>query len=181
MEEDSARCEKKAYVKAWTALKIQPRNVAVATRHMNEDDEDATWDYEYDQEAMADLVQPGDNFAVAATEDNDEDVPFYILQCQTPKQVVGDNFDCVWGGHFQTGDTVLSGTYYQKWGRRDSNNFVYLRNSEPAFVHCSAVLACKFQMVPRQHRVKGGEAVYTLTDEAIDVINTALEEAQGEI
>jgi hypothetical protein len=40
-----------------------------------------SWDYEYDGETMADLVQPGDNFTVPAPVENDEGVSFYILQC----------------------------------------------------------------------------------------------------
>jgi hypothetical protein len=75
---------------------------------------------------------------------------------------------------------VLCGTYYQKWGRREAQNYVFLQNSRPAYIDCSLVLACKFQMIPRQHRVKGGDAVYTLLDETVDVINTALEEFQGD-
>lgn len=47
---------------------------------------------------------------------------------------------------------------------------MYLRNSRPAYVHSTAVLACKFQMTAKQHRVKGGETVYTLSDEAVNVI-----------
>lgn len=179
LEEDFTHCEKKTYVHAWTVTKIQPRNVQFAATHMTADEEDNSWDYEYDGEGMADLVQPGDNFAVPAADNNDEGVSFYILQCQRPKHTVQHDFDCVWGGHFQAGDSVISGTYYQKWGRRDANNYVYLRNSREAFVDSSSVLACKFHMIPRNHRVKGGDAVYGVPEETVDVINTALEEMGG--
>ena len=40
-------------------------------------------------------MQPGDNFAVLANEDNDEGVPFYILQCQQPKHIVELDFEYV--------------------------------------------------------------------------------------
>jgi hypothetical protein len=125
-------------------------------------------------------VQAGDNFAVSAPPYNDEGVSFYILQCQTLKHIVQEDFDCVWGVHFEAGDTMLCATYYQNWGRRETQNYVLLRNSRPAYIDCSLVLACKFQMIPWQHRVKGGDPVYTLLDETMDVINTALEEFQEE-
>ena len=141
----------------------------------NEDD-DNSWEYEYDDNGMANLVQPGDNFDVPAAENNDEGVSYYVLQCQRPKHIVEHEFDCVWGGHFEAGDYVISGTYYQKWGRPTANNYVFLRNSTEAFVDASSVLACKFQMTPRRHRVQGNDNVYTLSDETVDVINTALEE-----
>ena len=141
-----------------------------------EEDDEETWEYEYDGECMEDLVQPGDNFAVPATEDNDEGVPFYILQCQQPKHILEFDLECVWGGKFQAGDAVISGKYYQKWGRRASNNYVFLHNSREAFLDANSVLACKFQMIPQQHRVKGGDAVYNVPEETVDVINTALEE-----
>lgn len=81
MEEEYVRCERKMYVKPWKALKIQLRNAAFTTRHITEDDDNDTWEYEYDSDTMADLVQAGDNFVVVATENNDEAVSFYILQC----------------------------------------------------------------------------------------------------
>ena len=112
LEEDFGHCEKKSYVNVWTALKIQPRNVAFAATHMIPDEDDDNWDYEYDGEGMADLVQAGDNFAVLAADNNDEGVSFYVLQCQKPKHIVEQDFDCVWGEHFQAGDSVISGTYY---------------------------------------------------------------------
>ena len=39
----------------------------------------------------------------------------------------------------------------------------------------SSVLACKFAMPPASYRVKGGDRVYKLSDESIDVIKRALE------
>lgn len=157
-------------------MKIQPRNVDFAVALMAVDEDDENWEYEYDDDSMGNLVQARDNFAVPASEDNAEGVSYYVLQCQRPKHIVEHDFDCVWGGHFQAGDYVISATYYQKWGRPTANNYVFLRNSEEAFLDASSVLACKFQMTPRHHRVKGNETVYTLSDETVDVINTALEE-----
>lgn len=176
MEENFVHCEKKAYVDPWTVTKIQPRNTSFAAAHLAEEDEDDAWDYEQDGECMGDIVQPGDNFAVPPEEGNDEGVSFYVLQCQQAKHIVEVDFQCIWGGQFQAGDSVISGKYYQKWGRQDSNNYVFLRNSREAFFDANSVLACKFQMIPRQYRVKGGDAVYNMPEETVDVINTALEE-----
>ena len=98
LDENSINCERKTYVKPWTVYKIQPRNVGFAAAVLAEEDDEETWEYEYDGECMEDLVQPGDNFAVPATEDNDEGVPFYILQCQQPKHILEFDLECVWGG-----------------------------------------------------------------------------------
>jgi hypothetical protein len=51
-------------------------------------------------------------------------------------------------------------------------NYVFLGTFQPALVDASIVLACKFQMIPRQQCVKG---VYTLFKETLDVINYALD------
>lgn len=124
---------------------------------------------------MADLVLLGDNFAVLAALDNDEGVSFYILQCQSPKHVLNETLECSWGGHFQVGDSILSGTYYQKWGCKDLQNYVYLHSSQVAHVDASTVPACKFQMTAKEHRVKGGHHVYTLLEETLNVVNSALD------
>jgi hypothetical protein len=175
LEEKFSQYEKQAYIQQWKVLKIRPHSVEYAAVQRMPDEEEDNWDYEYDDAAMADLVQVGNNFAVPATPDNDEGVLFYILQCLEPKRVVKENFECPWGGRFEVGDHVISTTYYQKWGRRELQNYVFLRTSQPAHVDASIVLACKFQMIPRQHRVKGGDPVYTLPEETLDVINSVSE------
>ena len=95
LDENYVNCEKKTYVKPWRVFKIQPQNVGFAAMVLAyEDDDKDSWEYEYDGECMGDLVQAGDNFAVLATEDNKEGVPFYILQYQQPKHIVEANFEC---------------------------------------------------------------------------------------
>jgi hypothetical protein len=37
---------------------------------------------------------------------------FYVLQCQHAKFMVKEAFECVWGGKFDAGDSVVIGTYY---------------------------------------------------------------------
>ena len=162
-------------MKPWKAIKIPPRSTAVELIEDPLPEGEDPWDWEYSDEGMADLVQVGDNFVVPAAPGNDEGVSFYILQCQGPKRVLQENFQCTWGGQFQAGDSILPAIYYEKWGRRDLQNYVYLANSEVAHVDATSVLACKFQMTPRDHRVKGGHRVYTLPEETLDVINTALD------
>ncbi len=122
MEEDFSHCEKKSHIKAWKVTKIQPRNVEFIVSFMVPKDNNDNWEYEYDDESMGDLLQVGDNFAIPFAKNNDEGVSFYILQCQRPKHIVEEDFDYVWGGHFQAGDSIISATYYQKWGRRNANN-----------------------------------------------------------
>jgi hypothetical protein len=41
-----------------------------------------------DEEALANGVYVGDNFAVLADEGNDEGMPYYIVQCQRPTFLV---------------------------------------------------------------------------------------------
>ena len=162
-------------MKPWRAVKIQAHGAGNDLPVPDLDEGEDVWDWEYSEDGMADLVQAGDNFAVPAAEDNDEGVSFYILQCQGPKRILTEDFNCSWGGQFKAGDSVISGTYYQKWGRTHHHNYVYLANSQVAHVDATIVLACKFQMVPKQYRVKGGHRVYTLLDETVDVINSTLD------
>ena len=175
LEENWGLCENELYVKPWRVIKIQPHAPDFSLPPVELDEGEDIWDWEYNDDSMADLVQAGDNFAVPAAPDNDEGVSFYILQCQTPKRILTEDLQCSWGGQFKAGDSVISGTYYQKWGRTNLQNFVYLSNSQVAHVDATIVLACKFQMLPRQHRVKGGHRVYSLPDETVDVINSALD------
>ena len=177
-EKDFSNCEHKDYVPAWKVHKIKPLNVqyAQAVLEAEDDDNNDNWEYEENEDRMADLIQPGNNLAIPAEENNEEGVPFYILQCQIGKQCVQEDFLCPWGGRFKEGDFVIKAIYHQKWGRSNSHNYVFLKDSRPAYVDADIVLACKFQMLPRAHRVKGGDPVYSLPPESLDVITCALEE-----
>jgi hypothetical protein len=177
MDGDWANCEKMAHVQPWRVIKLVPTDVSFVREQMisqqAEDGDDEPWDY-VTEETLGDLVDAGDNFAVPAIEGNAEGVDFYILQCQRRKQIVREKFTCIWGGQFEVGEYVIAGTYYQKWGN-SPNSYVYLRNSRVAYIDASLVIACRFQMVPAAHRVKGDEPVYQLLSETIDVIRTSLE------
>lgn len=181
LEGDFNNCDQKSYVQDWKVLKIEPLNVQYAQAVLeaeNEEDDDP-WVYEQDEDRMGDMVEPGDNFAIPAEADNEEGVSYYILQCQTAKHLVQEDFVCPWSGPIKRGDSVITATYYQKWGRTTSQNYVYLRDSAPAHIDADIVLACKFQMMPRAHRVKGGDPVYSVPPETVDVITCALEEYQN--
>ena len=149
LEYNFNNCENKVYVKSWTAVKIQAYAIGFALPVHELDDGEDIWDWEYSEDGMVDLVQAGNNFAVPAAPDNDEGISFYILQCQTPKEMLTEDLTCAWGGHFKVGDYVISGTYYQKWGRSDLHNYVYLANSQVAHIDANIVLACKFGMLPK--------------------------------
>jgi hypothetical protein len=114
IDENFSHCNNHAYVKPWKVLKIKPHSVDYAVSQLLLVDGEDSWDYEYYGEAMADLVRPGDNFIVPAALDNDVGIAFYILQCQSPKHVVQENFQYNWGGEIEVDDCVVSRTYYQK-------------------------------------------------------------------
>ena len=177
MDGDWAACEKSGHVQDWRVIKLVPSDVSFVREQMIsrqfEVEGEEPWDYAT-EETLGDLVNVGDNFAVPAIEGNDEGVDFYILQCQRKKQIVREKFTCVWGGQFEVGEYVIAGTYYQKWGK-SQNSYVYLRDSRVAYLNATLVIACRFQMVPAAHRVKGDEPVYQLQSETIDVIRTSLE------
>ncbi len=77
---------------------------------------------------MGDLIHIGDNFAIIVEEGNQEDVDFYILQCQRIKHVIRKAFTYAWGCSFEVDDYVVVGTSYQNWGHGD-NCYVCLVNS----------------------------------------------------
>ncbi len=82
-------------------------------------------------------------------------------------------------GKFEVGDQVLAGTYYQKWGRGEFS-YVHLCSSQVTFIHVDLVLVYKFRMLPTHHRVKGGNVVYQLLKETLEVIKTSLEHVAGQ-
>jgi hypothetical protein len=62
--------------------------------------------------------------------------------------------------NFDVGDHVITSIYYQKWGCGEISGYVFLANSQLAFVYTHLVLACKFVMLPAHHKVKGDSPVY---------------------
>jgi hypothetical protein len=121
-------------------------------------------EYSGDTDDLMDSLEIGDHFAILAEPNNEEGVPYYILQCQREKFIVGEPFHCVWGNSFEIGDHVIEGLYFQNWGTR-ARNYVFLNNSLPAFVHSHLLKATKFPMIPLDHRVKGSDPIYNLPEE----------------
>lgn len=76
------------------------------------------FEYGGDGDELADVLEIGDNFAIPAEAENNENVLFYILYCQKRKFLVRERFKCPWGGWIEAGEYVVVGTYYQKWGQR---------------------------------------------------------------
>jgi hypothetical protein len=130
--------------------------------------------YGRDTYDMTDLLEIGDYFAVIAKDNNDVGVPYYILQCQRTKFVVGEDFECVWGNRFEVGDYELEGIYFENWGV-GSQNYMYLSGLRPAFSHSQLVKATKFPMISLDHRVKGDKPIYKLLDEYHTMISCTMQ------
>ena len=62
-----------------------------------------------------DPLEIGDHFAVIAEDNNDEGVPYYILQCghaNGQSFFIGKAFECIWSNMFKVGDHILGGIYF---------------------------------------------------------------------
>lgn len=79
------------------------------------------------------------------------------------------------GWEFEAGDFVIEGTYYKKFGRGE-DTYKYLEKLVKAHVAAHLVRACKFTMKQASYRVKGGEPVYKISSEVIEVIHQSLRE-----
>jgi hypothetical protein len=112
MCEDWENCDSQGHVRAWDLLKLRPSNTQLVCDIMDEHDNEDDWEFGGDGEAVGDMLNIGDNFAMPAEEDNDKGVDFYILQCQCPKFVVREAFECIRGGKFEVGNSVVASIYY---------------------------------------------------------------------
>lgn len=166
---DWSECENKAHVLPWRLVKLKPRNTVDVRLHMSQYEDEGMSEYGGDGDELADILEIGDNFAVPAEAGNDENVTFYILQCQKPKFLVRERFKCPWGGWIDEGEYVVAGTYYQKWGL-SSDSFVYLSESRTAHVPSNLVVRIKFVMEPKSYRVKADDPVYRLGDADREII-----------
>jgi len=82
---------------------------------------------------------------------------------------------CPWGGNFDASEYVIEGTYYKKFSRGE-DTYQYLDKSVTAHVDAHLVQACKFNMKQASYRVKGGEPVYKISSEVLEVIHQSLRE-----
>jgi hypothetical protein len=151
------------HVPRWRFLRIQvkPHSRDVRTQMIRENDgEDSQ--YGGDGETLADLLDPGDNFAVPAMPGNDEGVEFYLFFCQRAKYQVTEAFTCKWGHSFLQGDYAVSGSYYQVWGLQD-RSYVLLDRLQNAYLLPELVVQVKFSMSLQDHRVQSDDSVYYLS------------------
>lgn len=170
---DWVNCEQQSHVSHWRVVRLRPKaagpvqaQIALAEDARNLPDSAGTG-------ALGDIVLLGDNFVIPAEEGNDEGVEFYILQCQKEKFQVQEDFLDPWGGDFRRGDFVISGSYYQKYGRA-SDTYVLLDASPVAHVDAHLVRLCKFSMTLASHVVRGNSAVYRLSADTELLIKEAL-------
>jgi hypothetical protein len=118
---------------------------------------------------LASILELGDNLAICAAPENEENVEFYILMCTKKPFVCKKAFTCVWGETFEVGDSVIEGTYYQKYGT-GHDTYVFLRKSQKAYVAVENIQAVKFPMLLANHRVSGNDPVYKLQAEVEEAI-----------
>ena len=65
--------------------------------------------------------------------------------------------------------------YYQKFGRNNSHNYVWLTWSQLAYIHAYYVMARDFLMMIQDHRVFGRDASYKLLEEYHELILSILD------
>jgi hypothetical protein len=100
---------------------------------------------------------------------NEEGVNFYGISCTKPLHQVSEQFTNMWGNTFELGDMIVVGTYYQKWGTRESS-YVLLRNSHIVYLYSHLVRVVKFMMTFKQHCVNGIDVVLELHEDALQGI-----------
>jgi hypothetical protein len=82
---------------------------------------------------LASTLELGDNLAICAVPENEENVEFYILMCTKKPFVCKKAFTYAWGKIFEVRDSIIEGTYYQKYGT-GHDTYVFLRKSQKAYV-----------------------------------------------
>ena len=103
---------------------------------------------------FASILEVGDNFVVAVSPNNKENVDFYVLVCTRKVYTCNSAFVCKWGEEFILGDSVLEGLYYQKYGL-GADIYMLLRKSHKAHILADHVCAVKFSMLLCDHHVSG--------------------------
>ena len=93
------------------------------------------------------------SFAIRAEDDNDKGVNYYVLFVLRPRFWVQLLFICLWGDKFRTSDYTIKYMYYQKFGRNEIGNYIWLIRSQPTYIHADSVRATNFPMVIQNHHV----------------------------
>ena len=154
--------ENRAWAGDWMLEVLVPLNAAyVWNVQMSEFLVDDWHDVGVNGAYFASILEVGDNFVVAASPYNEENVDFYVLVCTRKVYTCKSAFVCKWGEEFIPGDLVLEGLYYQKYGL-GVDTYVLLRKSHRAHILADHVCAVKFPMLLCDHRVSGNDPVYKL-------------------
>jgi hypothetical protein len=128
-----------------------------------------------DSEFITNDLRIGSNFAVHAEEDNDKGMEYYILFLLHPRFQVQWAFICARRNKFSVGDFPIEGMHYQKFGRNNSHNYVWLTWSQSAYIHAYFVMARDFLMMIQDHCVFGRDATYKLLEEHHELILSILD------
>ena len=106
-------CENRAWVGGWMLEVLVPLNSAyVGNVQLQEFSVDDRHDVGVNGSYFASILEVGDNFTVAVSPDNEENVDFYILVCTKKVHTCNTAFVCKWGEGFILGDSILEGLYY---------------------------------------------------------------------
>lgn len=162
IERDWSACENLAWAQSQEVelLVVQkPGYVqSVVMAEFKEDD----WDeFGTNGQYFASITELGDNFAINAAPNNEENVEFYVLVCTKQMYTCKKAFECPWGESFEPGDLVIQGRYYQKYGTA-ADTYVFLKTSQKAHVLVDNIRATKFPMHIADHHVAGNDLVYRL-------------------
>ena len=84
-------------------------------------------------------------------------------------------FVCPWGGDLKRRDYAIVGTYDKKQGW-PCDTYVFLNKAVVAHVDADLVRTCKFSMLLIAHSIKGGSAIYKLSQKTRAIIEQALQE-----
>ena len=112
---------------------------------------------------------------VPTEQSNKEGIEFYILQCQRQKYQLQAPLVYPWGAKFKTGKYINEHTYYRKFGRGEIT-YTNLIKSVIAHMAAHLVWACKFHMKHAPYSLKGGDPVYKISSEVIEVMPQSLVE-----
>jgi hypothetical protein len=148
---DWGGCQSRPWVGDWKCEMVFPNNTgyvrAVMLSEFNVDD----WDeFGLNGEYLASTLELGDNLAICAALDNEENVEFYILMCTRKPFRCRKAFTCKRGQSFEVGDSLIEGTYYQKYGT-GLDTYVFLKKSHKAYINVDNIRAVKFPMILADH------------------------------
>lgn len=164
-------CENKAWTGPWEVEVLVVHQPGYVRGVITEKFAGDNWDeFGVNGTYLASVLELGDNFAVSAAADNEENVEFHLLVCTRKMFTCTEPFQCKWGESFDVGDKVIQGRYYQRYGL-GAQSYIFLRKSHLAHHNVDYIRAIKFPMLQCNHRVSGNDVVYKLpltVEQAID-------------